>query len=146
MNTTKSGFTCQRWDSQTPHKHNTNLPKDIPSLENNYCRNPDQEPDGPWCYTTNPRKRWDYCDVKLCMLGRSCEDASNSSSHAILVNVLGMDRGYGSRLGGIGRVLMILTVRVLGCGHLGRFSVSIGRGDVIVCRFDSAPPASLCGR
>ena len=83
MNTTKSGFTCQRWDSQTPHKHLRNLPKDNPSLENNYCRNPDQEPDGPWCYTTTPGKRWDYCDVKLCILGRLCVNVSYSSEHTL---------------------------------------------------------------
>ena len=22
--------------------------------------------EGPWCYTTDPDKRWEYCDVKLC--------------------------------------------------------------------------------
>eukprot|EP00105_Crassostrea_gigas_P023839 XP_011443863.1 PREDICTED: plasminogen [Crassostrea gigas] len=31
----------------------------------NYCRNPDNEP-GVWCYTTNPKKRWDFCSVPVC--------------------------------------------------------------------------------
>ena len=30
-------------------------------------RNPDDdEPQGPWCYTTDPDTRWEYCDVPLC--------------------------------------------------------------------------------
>lgn len=28
---------------------------------NNYCRNPDGESGGIWCYTTDRRKRWEYC-------------------------------------------------------------------------------------
>ena len=27
----------------------------------NYCRNPDNEPEGAWCYTTDPDVRWEYC-------------------------------------------------------------------------------------
>ena len=69
---TKSGYTCQRWDMQKPHKHESNTPETKPrsGLDRNYCRNPDQEPMGPWCYTTTPGKRWDYCNVKLCKSGR----------------------------------------------------------------------------
>uniref|UniRef100_A0A4W3H440 Kringle domain-containing protein n=1 Tax=Callorhinchus milii TaxID=7868 RepID=A0A4W3H440_CALMI len=28
----------------------------------NYCRNPDQS-SKPWCYTTNPSTRWNYCPI-----------------------------------------------------------------------------------
>ena len=31
----------------------------------NYCRNPDGDENGPWCYTVG-NKRWDYCDVPEC--------------------------------------------------------------------------------
>ena len=31
------------------------------SAGNNYCRNPDGEPTI-WCYTTDSRKRWEFCD------------------------------------------------------------------------------------
>eukprot|EP00931_Biecheleriopsis_adriatica_P119764 TRINITY_DN9495_c0_g1_i2.p1 TRINITY_DN9495_c0_g1~~TRINITY_DN9495_c0_g1_i2.p1 ORF type:complete len:1067 (+),score=138.55 TRINITY_DN9495_c0_g1_i2:87-3287(+) len=58
---TRSGYTCQRWDSQSPHRHSrtpTNYPNS--GLEDNYCRNPDGEP-SIWCYTTSSR-RWEYCD------------------------------------------------------------------------------------
>ena len=35
----------------------------------NFCRNPDREAGGPWCYTTDPDVRWEYCPVQ------SCEDS-----------------------------------------------------------------------
>lgn len=31
----------------------------------NYCRNPDGEP-RPWCFTTDPNKRWEFCDIPRC--------------------------------------------------------------------------------
>uniref|UniRef100_A0A663MQJ1 Plasminogen n=1 Tax=Athene cunicularia TaxID=194338 RepID=A0A663MQJ1_ATHCN len=64
--TTVSGIECQRWDSQKPHSHGY-LPENFPEkdLKMNYCRNPDGEP-RPWCFTTNPTKRWEYCDIPRC--------------------------------------------------------------------------------
>jgi len=66
---TKSGRTCQRWDSQTPFAHRTTRTK-FPdaNLIENYCRNPNPngKPGGAWCYTTDPNKRWEYCDVPRC--------------------------------------------------------------------------------
>ncbi len=58
---TKSGTTCQPWDSQSPHSH-SNTPAQNPNadLRENYCRNPDGE-DGPWCYTMDSDIRWQYC-------------------------------------------------------------------------------------
>ncbi|XP_035690797.1 uncharacterized protein LOC118425782, partial [Branchiostoma floridae] len=63
---TKTGRTCQRWDSQTPHGH-TLTPVNHPSsgLDENYCRNPNSSP-GVWCYTTDNSTRWEYCDVPTC--------------------------------------------------------------------------------
>lgn len=34
-------------------------------LEENSCRNSDREP-RPWCYTTSPSKRWEYCSKPRC--------------------------------------------------------------------------------
>ena len=63
---TESGRTCMSWNSNKPHKHNRK-PKKYPNagLDENYCRNPDGE-DRAWCYTTDRKKRWKYCDVPTC--------------------------------------------------------------------------------
>ena len=65
---TKTGKTCQKWTSQSPHRHsrtNENYPNTgvgTTTDDHNYCRNPDNEPLGIWCYTTDPKSRWEYCD------------------------------------------------------------------------------------
>ncbi|KAK7907740.1 hypothetical protein WMY93_016352 [Mugilogobius chulae] len=63
---TESGKTCQSWSSQTPHKH-SRTPENFPckGLDGNYCRNPDNERQ-PWCYTSDPNTRWEYCRVPSC--------------------------------------------------------------------------------
>merc|ERR1719252_203428 len=65
--TTKSGYTCQAWNKQSPHAHSmTPASKDNYGVgEHNYCRNPDGS-DTIWCYTTSPSKRWEYCDSIKC--------------------------------------------------------------------------------
>lgn len=52
---------------QDPHQHRLSVDV-IPELRNaeNYCRNPGGESDRPWCYTTNPNVRWEYCLVPKC--------------------------------------------------------------------------------
>ena len=81
---TKTGKKCQRWDKQTPHKHTNNKAKLFPDSSlaeaSNYCRNPDNEPKGPWCYTEDSGKRWEYCDIKIC--------SGNLCSQFEAVNVL----------------------------------------------------------
>ncbi|XP_054710825.1 tyrosine-protein kinase transmembrane receptor Ror2-like [Uloborus diversus] len=66
-NVTKSGIPCQRWDVQEPHHHNR-PPKVFPEVLNseNYCRNAGGEEPVPWCYTMDPRVRWQHCDIPLC--------------------------------------------------------------------------------
>ena len=61
QNKTISGRTCQRWDRHSPHGHSNHKPSKGAG-SHNYCRNPDGEPGGIWCYTTDRRKRWEYCD------------------------------------------------------------------------------------
>ncbi|KAM9798575.1 plasminogen [Neosynchiropus ocellatus] len=74
ISVTETGKTCQRWSSQTPHKHNRS-PDNYPckDLDNNYCRNPDNER-MPWCYTTDPGTRWEYCKVPTCGDGPSPDE------------------------------------------------------------------------
>ncbi|XP_052025692.1 plasminogen [Apodemus sylvaticus] len=68
ISVTATGTPCQGWAAQEPHRHSIFTPKTNPQagLEKNYCRNPDGDVNGPWCYTTNPRKLYDYCDIPLC--------------------------------------------------------------------------------
>ena len=36
--------------------------------DHNYCRNPDNAAEGPWCYNSQGRDpRWDYCGVSDCI-------------------------------------------------------------------------------
>jgi hypothetical protein len=59
---TRSGRTCQNWDSQSPQKHKFHVQERSKfGLIKNYCRNPDGEATI-WCYTTDPAKRWEFCD------------------------------------------------------------------------------------
>jgi len=60
INQTVEGVVCQAWDSQDPHSHSrtpANYPnKGLEGEGNNYCRNPDNEPNGAWCYTTGSKR------------------------------------------------------------------------------------------
>ena len=58
---TRSGRTCQNWDTQSPHEHTNKRSSDAGTVSNNYCRNPD-DASTIWCYTTDPATRWEYCD------------------------------------------------------------------------------------
>jgi hypothetical protein len=57
---TKSGYVCQRWDTQSPQQH-TITPGAYPTsaLDQNYCRNPTGAPTI-WCFTES-NVRWETC-------------------------------------------------------------------------------------
>ena len=66
VNVTSGGIPCQPWNSQNPHNHKF-TPENYFSagLEEAFCRNPDGS-ERAWCYTSDPHKLWDYCDVPAC--------------------------------------------------------------------------------
>ena len=65
VSVTVSGYTCQRWDSQSPHSHSVtdaDFPDASMSAAENYCRNPGEDK-WPWCYTVESAVRWQYCKL-----------------------------------------------------------------------------------
>ncbi|XP_060918190.1 muscle, skeletal receptor tyrosine-protein kinase [Labrus mixtus] len=67
VNVTRSGTPCQSWSQQVPHQHRLSVDV-IPELKksDNYCRNPGGINNKPWCFTSNPNIRWEYCAVPKC--------------------------------------------------------------------------------
>ena len=61
-NITVSGRVCQKWTVNSPHPsyHQT-------VGEHNYCRNPDDDDFGPWCYTLDPQIGWEHCEIPECV-------------------------------------------------------------------------------
>ncbi|XP_060069387.1 plasminogen-like [Ylistrum balloti] len=55
------GITCQRWDSNYPHFHHALQGRS--DLEN-WCQMEGES--RPWCYTTDPSIRWEFCSVIEC--------------------------------------------------------------------------------
>ncbi|XP_068612481.1 prothrombin [Brachionichthys hirsutus] len=68
INITSSGRKCQSWKSNFPHpiirEFNASEPDSI--LQENFCRNPDNHPNGPWCFTRDPTVRNETCTVPIC--------------------------------------------------------------------------------
>lgn len=67
ISVTRSGTECQNWASRFPHLTHVN-PTTHPekNLTENYCRNPDNNTHGPWCYTKDPEKAKEECAVPVC--------------------------------------------------------------------------------
>ena len=64
VNKTRTGKTCQNWTSNTPQK-NAYIDFDkFPEAnlgDHNYCRNPNNDSNGSWCYTLDSDVTADYC-------------------------------------------------------------------------------------
>ncbi|CAG5103728.1 Oidioi.mRNA.OKI2018_I69.chr1.g909.t1.cds [Oikopleura dioica] len=64
VNVTKTGRACQQWNVGFPH-----IPKYQPvdlGEGHSFCRNPDGDKQGPWCYTVDPEVRFEYCSIPKC--------------------------------------------------------------------------------
>ena len=72
LSVTESGRQCQPWASNTPHVVNSKYigdkyPDGSREAACNYCRNPALGwTGGLWCYTMDPNKQFDLCDVPMC--------------------------------------------------------------------------------
>ena len=76
VSTTYSGKTCQNWQFQYPHKHEY-----TGYYNHNYCRNPDNNGQEVWCYTTDKNQRWEYCSqIKDCDLPKTTKTNCQSMS------------------------------------------------------------------
>uniref|UniRef100_A0A672HUA0 Prothrombin n=1 Tax=Salarias fasciatus TaxID=181472 RepID=A0A672HUA0_SALFA len=67
INITRSGRVCQHWRHSFPHpiSREYNVSEN-PLLQENFCRNPDKRPEGPWCFTKDPSVQKESCRVPVC--------------------------------------------------------------------------------
>ena len=70
MSVPQSGRRCQSWALNQPHQTRVR-----PAVYNhNFCSNPDRDPRGAWCYTTDPNVPWDFCDIPRCRVDNFNEE------------------------------------------------------------------------
>ena len=53
----------------------------------NYCRNPGGTAERPWCYTSDPEVRWQYCGLDPCSNGTTAGKATGTSNGEVEVEV-----------------------------------------------------------
>uniref|UniRef100_A0A8C5P6Y5 receptor protein-tyrosine kinase n=1 Tax=Leptobrachium leishanense TaxID=445787 RepID=A0A8C5P6Y5_9ANUR len=119
VNVTISGIPCQKWSQQLPHLHRR-LPEVFPELtqSENYCRNPGGESERPWCYTTDPNMRWEYCnicpDIKISVTSKTVfesaimpSSSSLSPAHSMVIII--------SAISSFAAVILVLIVAVICC-------------------------------
>lgn len=78
LNVTRSNRKCQKWTTNAPHQVN---PKYLngslfadqdPIKAENFCRDPNRNISGPWCYTTDQKVPYDLCYVRDCDKQEEC--------------------------------------------------------------------------
>ncbi|CAG0901581.1 unnamed protein product, partial [Cyprideis torosa] len=74
------------WDATYPHVPNSQeimndlFPEKNRTHAQNFCRNPGNDAGGPWCYTTDPQKRYEYCNIPFCDDGESLIGCKNNDT------------------------------------------------------------------
>ncbi|XP_069128593.1 receptor-type tyrosine-protein phosphatase epsilon-like [Argopecten irradians] len=127
MNVTTSGRVCQSWSSQTPHVHGYYKLAD----QSNYCRNPNHNVVGPWCFTLDPSVQWELCDIPRCV----CELPTEYDSH-LMVDIKEYyfgDRAYLSCVHGY----ELIGARSLQCTSDGSWSTVFPTCQAIECQIQS---------
>jgi len=88
LSTAKNGLTCHPWASTsfvgTNQDNNLKDPQFLDASINaamNYCRDPDDSSEGPWCYTSY--FDYEYCDVPFCDT-LQCSYSPHEGKQAIL--------------------------------------------------------------
>ena len=81
--TTISGRRCQYWNSNWPHKPNPKMKNRLSFTDHNFCAIADPTDPRPFCYTTDPRDRWEYCDCQICNRTQSGSECLRWDSHHI---------------------------------------------------------------
>ena len=63
---TRNGKTCDQWINWDFYDgiEDSNFPDGSIVAASNYCRNPDHEPLGPWCFRVTGQ--WGYCSIPMC--------------------------------------------------------------------------------
>lgn len=83
LDVTLGGHTCLQWSSKEAKalSKNKNFSLEV-SLPGNKCRNPDKDPEGPWCYAmVSGNVTIDYCDLPLC--GNNDKTTHSSGTTAV---------------------------------------------------------------
>lgn len=80
------------------HRFNASI---YPNLIENYCRNPDNNTKGPWCYTRDPTVEREECPIPVCGMPQHYIPASSSlagkTALRLILNIPGKGRGLGGR-------------------------------------------------
>jgi len=85
--TTATGRQCQRWNQQRPHTHHFGNMSEAGTGAHPYCRDPDGE-GYPWCYTMDPAKRWESCNISRCEGDITTPEAAGPSKVAKIVRLM----------------------------------------------------------
>ncbi|CAF1614717.1 unnamed protein product, partial [Didymodactylos carnosus] len=62
----RSNYSCLLWFTKSTAHTFDEFPDGSLFEAKNYCRNPDNEIGGPWCYVNEGALNWEFCDIPLC--------------------------------------------------------------------------------